>query len=233
MTTIIIGRDPNNANRLNVMNPDGTVVKQVELKTAVPKSVSRQHAKVEVDDDGNECVVTNLKDSNVTYIDNTSFERRSGVPVTTTLQLGSDKCAVKLADVLKGIVEKRVDITPLEKVWTDYQQRKLDYQIANSRFSNMRSLSILFTVGGAFFAQMIGHPEWQAWCTGAGLLFTVVTFAIGHRNCALYPKKQQELDREFQSRYVCPSCVHFLGNKSYELLRQDVACPFCKAKYRH
>ncbi len=235
MKQFIIGRDPGNDRRLNVLEGDGlTILKKIELGVAVDRSVSRNHVRVEIADDGQHCTVTNLKDGCVTAVDGAIFERRS-VPSTATLQLGEHSVAVALRDVLAGLVDTSVDTAPLRDVWDDYESRKMKLQVANSRFSNLRSLSILFTLGGAVIPMLFpdADEDWRLWSVLIGVVFTVVMAAIGHVNCERYPKRLKALDNEFQSRYACPACGHFLGTKSYTLLKQDKACPYCKTKFRH
>ena len=65
-----------------------------------------------------------------------------------------------------------------------------------------------------------------------GILISVGFTVKAYKDSSKGPLRQKQLTEEFQQHYVCPHCHHFLGFQSYEVLMQNEACPYCKAKIK-
>lgn len=225
---IIIGRDKDTQQlRLTIGNQS----KLVGTPGSVPDYVSRQHVKLTTDERGG-FVLTNLKATNVTYVNGLSVDSKH-VSEKDKIELGPTRFPLDWSFV-DQVMPKMVDIRPLEEVWNHYHETKMKYQIAERKFNALRSATGIITMA-AMLASLLGGrgPIYYAMyglAIGITLAFTIKAY-IGSSKI---PKQNDELDRDFKKRYVCPNpkCNHFLGYSSYDILSQNKNCPYCKAQYR-
>lgn len=224
---IIIGRDPETA-QLRI-ETGGKIVKCGEVGS-VPKSVSRQHSSIVMDADG-KMTVKNLKAENETFVNGRSVESKA-VKEDDRIELGESKYAVDWK-AIKGVMPVIADIRPLEKVWTNYQEKRLEQQIKERRFGTLRSATGLITMVAIALSMFTGRDSTiYLILYGAAIVISLAFTVKAYRDSANAPRRMQELSDRFQRDYVCPKCGHFLGMQSYDILKQNDGCPYCKAKYR-
>lgn len=224
---IIIGRDPETA-QLRI-ETGGKIVKCGEVGS-VPKSVSRQHSSIVMDADG-KMTVKNLKAENETFVNGRSVESKA-VKEGDRIELGESKYAVDWK-AIKGVMPVIADIRPLEKVWTNYQEKRLEQQIKERRFGTLRSATGLITMVAIALSMFTGRDSTiYLILYGAAIVISLAFTVKAYRDSANAPRRMQELSDRFQRDYVCPKCGHFLGMQSYDILKQNDGCPYCKAKYR-
>ena len=128
-----------------------------------------------------------------------------------------------------------VDFRPLQRVWEEYDEHKLDQQIADRKFNSLRGITGLITMGA--IALSIIFPEFRETPLYIGLYLLGILISVGftvkaYKDSSKGPLRQKQLTEEFQQHYVCPHCHHFLGILSYGVLMQNEACPYCKAKIK-
>lgn len=225
---IIIGRDKETG-KLSVTA--GSQTKTFGAPDSVPSYVSRQHAKLEIDDKG-QLILKNLKPTNVTYVNGLSIDSKH-VTRQDKIELGPNRYLLNW-DIIEKVIPQVVDIEPLEAVWNNYHSKKMEYQIAERRFNALRSATGLITMG-AIVMSMIGgrglvYFILYGLAIGITLLFTILAYISSSK----VPKKNDELDKDFKQKYVCPNpkCKHFLGYTSYDILSQNKQCPYCKTLYK-
>lgn len=225
---IIIGRDKETG-KLSITASSQT--KTFGAPDSVPSYVSRQHAKLEIDDKG-QLVLKNLKPSNVTYVNGLSIDSKH-VTQQDTIELGPNRYLLSW-EFIEKMIPQVVDIKPLEAVWNNYHSKKMEYQIAERRFNALRSATGLITMG-AIVMSMIGGRSMiyfilYGLAIGITLLFTILAYVSSSK----VPQKNDELDKDFKKKYVCPNpkCKHFLGYTSYDILSQNKQCPYCKTVYK-
>lgn len=227
MMEITIGRDYETA-RLRI--EAGGKVTRCGAVGSVPKSVSRQHCSIVMDADG-KMRVKNLKAENETFVNGRSVESKT-VRKGDRIELGEDRYAVDWKAIM-SVMPVVADIRPLEKVWTDYQEQRLEQQIKERRFGTLRSATGLITMVAIALSMFTGKDSTLYLILyGAAILISLAFTVKAYRDSANAPRRMQELSDKFQRDYVCPKCGHFLGMQSYDVLKQNDGCPYCKAKYK-
>lgn len=196
----------------------------------VPKTVSRQHCLLTVDN--GHCTIKNLKPQNVTFVNDMAIAQKS-VKESDTVTLGAEKYRIDLASILKAIQQlapKTADIRPLQVLWEEHDQHSLDQVIAERKFNALRGATGLITMTAIILALTVGRNIWYLvlYCVAifASFFFTVKAY----KDSTNVPKRRKEQERVFRSKYVCPNCGHHFTMPYDELSQYDV-CPYCKAKF--
>ena len=222
---IIIGRDQQTRQLCIIKN--GTA-RLYGRPASVPMDVSRQHISLQKTNEG-KWIIKNLNEENFTYVNGIAVETKY-ISETDKVELGKSHYLFRW-DALKEPKTETVDIRPLRNIWMEYEEKRIENQIAERKFNAARSATGIITMLAIACNFILGHgPIYlilYAFAIGVSLFFLYKAY----QKSSEVPRKQKELDKNFQRRYVCPKCGHFLGNKDYEILVQDNNCPYCKAKY--
>lgn len=227
MTTIIIGRDTKTSQLRMTANGKSAVISG---KENVPMGVGREHISITIDDEGS-IVMQNLNIENDTYVNGIGVETKR-LKNGDRIELGKDHYRIGW-DVLQPFIPKYVDIRPLKDIWKEYQDKVLQMQIMERRSGVLRSATGLITMAAMVLGVFTGrdNPMYLTLYIIAGVVSTAF-FVKAFLNSSKMPKMQLELRDSLPKKYVCPSCGHFMGNQSYDILSQGKACPYCKAIYR-
>ena len=203
---------------------------------SVPKSVSRHHCTLEVDDNL-VMTLTNVSGNNLMTVNGDDCLKKKGVQLRDEVTLGKDKYPLKLEEIVKGVYSKqKYDISHLRNVYDDFEKEKIEMQIKNARFQNYSTISgfiipLSIVVGTALPENA---PKFiRSLFYIASLIFLGVFFILRHKRAEVGPYKQKELTDKFNDTYVCPNpaCGHFLGNQPYRNILKAGSCPYCKAKF--
>jgi hypothetical protein len=229
---IIIGRK-SETNQLKI-----TIGKQAKVcgtENSVPNSVSRTHCSLTTVEGGG-FMLKNLNPANETFVNGVSVESKF-VTQDDKIEMGSGHYVFDWGFIAE-VSPVLIDIRPLRKVWDDYHKEKLKIQVQQGRFNAIKSLSGLLSMG-AMAAMFLSKDEGgginlRMVLYGLGALFTLVVLIISFVNASKIPEKQDEIDRRFRRRYVCPNrkCGHFMGTQPYDVLAQGSGCPYCRAQYK-
>lgn len=227
MKEIIIGRDaPTGKLRL-------TVGKQSAVfgePNSVPLSVSQEHARFTVGDDGS-MVLTNLNIENDTYVNYRCVERKR-VNEGDRIVLGGEHYRLEW-DMLKPFIPELADIAPLEQVWNDYQQQRLQMQIRERRFNALRSATGLITMFAVVLGAVTGRDNMLFLSLyGVAAVVSLVFFFFAYRASSQIPQMQYELQERVKQQYKCPACGCLLTLQDYDMLRQSKGCPHCGAVWK-
>ena len=227
MTEIIIGRDGQTGKlRLTVGKQSSTFGEA----NSVPRSVSQEHVRLTIGDDGS-LLLTNLNIENDTYVNHRGIERKRIVE-GDRIQLGNEHYRLSW-DMLKPFIPKLADISPLEQVWKDYQQQRLNMQIRERRFNTLRSATGLITMFAVVLGAFTGrdNPLFMALYIAAAVI-SLVFFFIAYRASSKIPLQQNQLTEDVKHRYKCPACGALLTLQDYDMLRQTKGCPHCGAVWK-
>ncbi|MCH4155955.1 MAG: FHA domain-containing protein [Muribaculaceae bacterium] len=232
MTEIFIGRDEQTSKlRVSI----GKEFKLYGENGSVPMTVSRQHCSLLITDDGRMSLNNLQTGKNYTYVNGVCVESKH-VTKADKIELGPKKYRLDLSKALIDVKlpPKTYNIKPIEKVWNDYHETKLNIQIKERKFNAVRSVTGILTPAAVLIGWMMG---------GRGTLFYalyVVIFVVGlvlfiyaYSSSSKTPKILDKLDNDFRDKYVCPNqdCHRFLGyNKYSDLLRQG-KCGCCGSKF--
>ncbi len=227
MKEIIIGRDGETGKlRLTV----GAKTAVFGEQNSVPRSVSQQHARLTIGDDGI-LVLHNLNIDNDTYVNHQGVERKRVQP-GDRIVLGDGHYRLDW-DMLQPFIPKMADIAHLEKVWTGYQQQRLQMQIRERRFNALKSATGILTMSAVVLGALTGrdNPLFTA-IYGVAAVAMLVSFVITYRQASKIPLMQDELLRNTKQQYKCPECGSLLTLQDYDMLRQTKGCPHCGAVWK-
>ena len=227
MTEIVIGRDGQTGTlRLTV----GKQTSTFSEANSVPRSVSQEHIRVTIGDDGI-IVLTNLNAENDTYVNHRAVERKR-ISEGDCIVLGGEHYRLSW-DMLKPFIPRMADISPLEQLWKDYQTERLQMQIRERRFNTLRSATGLITMFAVVLGAFTGrdNPLFMVLYAAAAVI-SLVFFFIAYRASSKIPLQQNQLTEDVKHRYKCPSCGALLTLQDYDMLRQTKGCPHCEAVWK-
>lgn len=206
---------------------------------SVPQSVSRCHCCILEKPDG-KFLIRNLSDHNVLYVNGVEYKEIL-VEENDVVELGPERYRINLGTIVDAVRAERAkrlktgtnsedcDISELKKVWTDYNQAKLNIQIRERKFNALSTIPGVISMISIALSFIEGL---RALFISVSALSAIVFAIIRIKNAENVPIKQKELDEKFQDEYICPRCGHFLGNQRYELLLRNGSCPWCKAAFK-
>lgn len=209
----------------------GTSAKFIGTPGSVPKTVSRNHCRLELMDDG-KMRISNVSDQNSLFVNGTEYKTKL-ITKDDLVQLGSERFNLDIAAVLKVLdgdsaKPKVYKVSHLKHIWESYSQAKLDIQIHQGKVNALSAIPGVISMISIALSFIEGL---RAVFITIAAVFALVFAIIRIKNADKVPLRQKELDERFQDEYVCPSCNHYLGYKSYKLVLKDGGCPWCKAKY--
>ncbi|MDO4949766.1 MAG: FHA domain-containing protein [Bacteroidales bacterium] len=203
----------------------------------VPKTVSRMHCKLTFQEEG-KYVLENLKLENVTYVNGNLIAKKT-VREADRLELGSDRYAVKVGDVVaevRKLTPQELSLAHLKAVWEQYQDDKLAMQIQQSRSAAIQSVSGILSMLSIACGFIPGVSNvLRIVFYGLALVLSVYFMVCRYKNADKYPKQLKALDDRLHHDYVCPNpaCGRFLGYMPYEdLVKSQKKCPICQAVYK-
>ncbi len=226
MLKLVLGRDAETKKLRMTVNGKSMTT---GYKGSVPEDISREHISIEIDDEGG-IILKNLATDNDTYVNNIGIETKR-IKQGDRIELGNSHYRIDWND-LSPFIPKKTDIRPLRKIWEEYNSRLKAIQQQQKTNGLLQSIPMGFTMFGTLISSIgpIGIRNYA-------IAFTIIAFAIFligiyRRFADKSIEEREKLTREFQHRYVCPNCGHFLGNQPYDLVTQNKMCPHCKAIYQ-
>lgn len=242
MIDAVIGRE-HGTNRLLITI--GSKAVALSPNNSVPKTVSGTHCRLQVDDHGT-MTLTNIKSQLCTYVDGIQIDSKQ-ITFDSRIELGEDRFRVDMATVKKAMdtivppPPKVFSLRPLERVWKDYDEKRLAYQLDEQRRNNWRAGGGILSMMGILF-MFIPLPEswgnsmlFRIIFTAAALLVAIYFFIRGFDTSKSLVVKIRELDEKFRKKYVCPNpdCHHFMGMQPYDVLKDNKRCPYCGCQYKN
>lgn len=223
---IIIGRDQN-TRKLSVCK-DGCS-RLYGQQNSVPMDVSRHHISLQPTDEG-KWIIKNLNERNITFVNGIAIENKT-ISENDTVELGNSHYLLNW-DALSEPEENSVDIRPLKKIWEEYDEQRTENQIAERKFNAARSATGIITMLAIACSLILGHGPIYLILYGLAIGISLVFTILAYKKSSDIPRQQKEMTKQFQKRYVCPKCGHFMGFQDYDILIQGDACPYCKTKYK-
>jgi DNA-directed RNA polymerase subunit RPC12/RpoP len=224
---LTIGRDASTG-QLRMSNG-----KQSQLfgeKDCVPKSVSREHVKLCVTEKG-EYILKNLNIENDTYVNGKCVEQKL-IQRGDRILLGTDHWKLSWHKYLDPILPKFADIRPLEKIYQDYENKRLRMQIKERRFNTIRSATGILTLG-AMALSINGFLGKETPIYGylyiVAAIITALGFVWSYRLASKIPIENDKHLKETKKKYVCPECGKQFVLQDYDQLKQQGRCQYCKA----
>lgn len=223
---IIIGRDQN-TRQLSVVK-DGSP-KLYGQPNSVPMDVSRHHISLQPAGNG-KWKIKNLNERNVTFVNGIAVESKT-ISESDKVELGNSHYLFSWA-ALQEPKEETIDIRPLKVVWDNYQQNEIEIKDRQKNNGLWASVPLGFSMLGGLIAGVAPEIREIALLL-TGLAFLIFIYGLYRRskdNSTVELKANQE---EFEMKWICPKCKHPLTCfRSYIILSQSDACPYCKTKYK-
>lgn len=240
MPQFIIGRQEG-THKLQISGANG-FIGAIDAVGSVDATVSRKHAKVEIDVLSGDICITNLNEYNSTFVNGVEILTKH-ITTADKVELGANHYLLNLEDLLEalpktgvGAVPLDVDISPLEKVWEKYSETKRKFQISQGRLRAIQSLTMVFTLGSAVVGFLLpeGSRTLQIICYGLAVFFVVVLAIINWRGASGNINVMEQNDEYLREHYNCPNdqCQRFLGYTKYKDLLKVGRCPYCGTKFR-
>lgn len=230
---VILGRE-SGTSRLHISGYN--IEKFLGNPGSVPRSVSRQHCKLSVDTQGN-CIITNLKPENVTFVNGVTVESKH-IIFSDQVELGTEHYQINVKEIIESVTGKEVpetySILPLKRIWDEYNDAKLQFQIKERKSASiqsvvgiisMLSIACTFISGISITLRIVLYS--------IALVLAIYFFITRYKQSDKAPRFLADLDKKFHEEYVCPNpkCRRFLGYSPYSDLRKTKGCYQCNAKY--
>ena len=223
---IIIGRDQQTRQLCIIKDGNSTLFGK---PGSVPMDVSRHHISLQSVGAG-KWQIKNLNERNVTYVNGITVENKT-ISENDRVELGNSHYLFQWSALSEPKVET-IDIRPLKKIWTEYDDQRLELQIAERKFNAARSATGIITMLAIACSFILGHGKIYLFLYALAIVISLVFTYQAYQKSSEVPRQQKEINKSFQRRYVCPKCGHFMGFQDYDILAQNDACPYCKKKYK-
>ena len=222
---IIIGRDQNTRQLCIIKDGNSRLF---GLPGHVPMDVRRHHVSLQVAGNG-KWNIKNLNERNVTFVNGIAIESKV-ISEQDKVELGNSHYLFQW-EALKEPITETIDIHILKKIWDDYQEN--DIAIRNRQKNNglLASIPLGFSMLSGIIAGVAPEiREVALFFTGiAFLIFIYGLYKRSQDNSTIELKRLQE---DFERKWVCPKCKRPLNFRSYTVLEQNDACPYCKTKFK-
>lgn len=222
---IIIGRDQQTRQLCIVKDGNSKLYGQ---PNSVPMDVSRHHISLQPAGNG-KWQIKNLNERNVTFVNGIAVESKT-ISEKDKIELGNSHYLFQW-DALNEPKVETIDIRSLKKIWDDYQQE--DTAIRNRQKNNglLASIPLGFSMFGGIIAGVAPEIREVA-LVFTGIAFLLFIYGLYRRSQDNSTIELKRLQEDFDQKWVCPKCKRPLTCfRSYTILSQNDACPFCKTKF--
>lgn len=202
---------------------------------SVGMKVSRQHCKLEVDNNGTIVSIADITENNFMYINGKEFKSRKGISASDVLELGPERYKVDIKAVLKTVIgAPSYHIAPLREIYDNYQKELIRMQIRQGKIGALSSIPMILSMGSGVLVSVIPgiNPEIRTVLIVFAVLLMLLFICLRLKIASTTPHKRKELDDNFHRDYVCPNpeCRHSFGNMRPDDLITNKTCPWCKSK---
>lgn len=222
---IVIGRD-HQTQRLCVMKDGNT--RLYGQPGSVPMDVSRRHISLQTTDDSR-WLIKNLNGQNVTFVNGIAVESKT-ITEHDKVELGNSHYLFPWNAISEPQAET-VDISSLKAVWDEYQQNDIAIRNRQKNTGLLASIPLGFSMLGGIIAGIAPDIRELALLL-TGIAFVLFLYGLWRRskdNTAIELKSLQE---DFERKWICPKCKRPLNFRSYTILEQNDACPYCRTKFK-
>ena len=223
---IIIGRDQQTRQLCIIKDGNSRLYGQAN---SVPMDVSRHHISL-VPAGSGKWKIKNLNERNVTFVNGIAVESKT-ISETDRIELGNSHYLFSWA-ALQEPKEETIDIRPLKVVWDNYQQNEIEIRDRQKNNGLWASVPLGFSMLGGLIAGVAPEIREIA-LIFTGLAFLIFIYGLYRRSQDNSTVELKANQNEFEMKWVCPKCKHPLTCfRSYIILSQSDACPYCKTKYK-
>ena len=195
--------------------------------------VSRRHAKIVFA--GEDVSIEDLDSRNGTFVNGLQIKRKK-VTASDTIILGKE-FVLNLDKMRQQLPMSDEDfhqaILDLKKVYENYLEEKVKIQ-SEGQGKMMLKRSLPMVIPGLLMIIATTFLGTSAAIVGSALSVVVMIAGIiwASRDIAKIPMRLAELREQFMLDYACPNCLHEFGERSWELIRRQGRCPYCKREFK-
>jgi len=223
---IIIGRDQQTRQLCVVKDGNSKLYGQ---PNSVPMDVSRHHISLQSAGNG-KWQIKNLNERNVTFVNGIAVESKT-ISEKDKIELGNSHYLFQW-DALNEPKVETIDIRPLKKVWDNFNQQNIEIRKRQKNIGLLASIPMGFTMLGGLISGIAPEEIRPIAYVFTAIALLVMIYGFYRRFTDNSIEEQEEVKKQFQRKYVCPKCGHFMGFQDYEILAQGDACPYCRTKYK-
>lgn len=230
MIELLIGRETGTESPRLAIKKDGAISFYGQ-PGSVPKSVSRNHCKVFINDDFS-IDIEDITSNNFLYVNGVDCKRKQHLNLSDIIELGPERYRLDIENIVKAyLIKKEWHIAHLQKIYDDYYQAKLDIQVKQGKLGALSALPGILSMASIGLAIVSDKVRIPMIIIAAFLAVIFVIIRI--KNASNTPLKIKQLDDQFREQYVCPNpaCGRFLGTTPYKELLRNKACPYCKSRF--
>lgn len=243
--SILIGRDPEKPRLIAAIEVGGKMkMMAIDSSVVIPNSISRcvaaerkAHCKIDIDANGAMTIV-NLKDANVTYVDNVPVISKH-ITVDSKVALGKDCYAIDINSIITTVKSVLgVDIRPLKQVWDDYEAELERISRRQQEIARRRMLPMIFTLSSGLLASVMGvmfdgSNKAIALIPVPITVISLIIFLKNYRTKDTSMEDRKKAAQKLKQNYLCPACKKYLEGREYSLLVDDGKCRKCGAAFLH
>lgn len=196
---------------------------------SVPKSVSRQHCTLSINDDGT-MRINNLNPNNLTYVNGVAVISKI-ITRDDKVELGTDHFVLNW-EWIEQAMPKVADIRPLQTVWENYNKSTRELAQSTQRFQVIRGIVPVFTMSAVLIGYISGGRGGVFYFIyGLVIALTIIFSYKAWKDIAKNDLRREEIKDRFTHDYCCPQCGYFFGFTDYHILSRNMDnCPKCKTK---
>ena len=223
---IIIGRDQQTRQLCVVKDGNSRLYGQ---PNTVPMDVSRHHISLQPAGNG-KWQIKNLNERNVTFVNGIAIESKT-ISENDKIELGNSHYLFSWG-ALQEPKEETIDIRSLKRIWDNYQQEDTAIRNRQKNHGLLASIPLGFSMLGGIIAGVAPEIREVA-LVFTGIAFLLFIYGLYRRSQDNSTIELKRLQEDFDQKWVCPKCKRPLTCfRSYTILSQNDACPFCKTKFK-
>lgn len=194
-------------------------------------TVSRLHAQLTFNDDGT-IIIEDLNSAAGTKV-NGEYVRKKKIKSTDRIELGSNGYFIDILKLIPPKTNYAEEFDLLRSVYENYASDKIRInKLVNKKGSLARSIPMAIPGLITLCVGLAISETYKPLLTisGGALSVLVPLIAVG-MSSKQYSKREEmmeELNADFQVKYVCPKCKRFLGYLTWQHLKNTGGCSSCK-----
>ena len=188
---IIIGRDQQTRQLCIIKDGNSRLYGQAN---SVPMDVSRHHISL-VPAGSGKWKIKNLNEKNVTFVNGIAVESKT-ISESDKVELGNSHYLFSWA-ALQEPKEETIDIRPLKKIWNEYDEQRLEFQIAERKFNAARSATGIITMIAIACSLILGHGPIYLILYALAIGISVAFTYQAYQKSSDVPRQQREMNKDF------------------------------------
>lgn len=190
--------------------------------------VSSKHCRIYLDESTNLVYIEDLNSTNGTYVNGILVKRKAIAAEDKLLLGGQGGYETTLSALMKSVECNDHSIESVKRIYEEYQHAVAKLKTNSQLYSSIRIVpsalvsvaAVMCAVNDKFIIAILSF------------LCVVVCLIVSTILIRKNDEKMRTLRTRFQMTYVCPKTRRWYGDKSWEVLQNESACPYCKAKFR-